>query len=426
MSEINLEGKKLLLLGGSLWKDAISAFAKENGVQLVATGNDTTSAIFDISQEYYNVDSTNAEKMKRLIKENHIDGVYMGGSEAVISAASQYLNELGLPCYCKKEQWEYLQNKANFKQLCIENGLPVVPRYTIEENCIELPKEVYPVITKPADGCGSSGFSICHNNDELVIGYNKAKDNSDSGSVIVEKFVKNKGIVVFLTFSNGKMYFSGLEDKYPVQYAREGSYVAGLLILESKFTKEFRERFEEKIEKTMASIGIKEGSVWIEVFHDGDEYYFNEVGYRYGGTVSVYPVDYFYGINQVASDMYYALTGESKIAGHTSLISANLHRKKYYAVYPVHLNAGKIKEIKGLNSLQENNDVIVIPVAKKVGTEIVQNGSFSQTFALVHFVFDTKKELEEMIDLIHRELIVLDDNDINMVHKMLQVDEVNI
>lgn len=78
MSEINLEGKKLLLLGGGLWKDAISAFAKENGVQLVATGNDTTSAIFDISQEYYNIDSTSAEKMKRLIKENHIDGVYMG------------------------------------------------------------------------------------------------------------------------------------------------------------------------------------------------------------------------------------------------------------------------------------------------------------------------------------------------------------
>ena len=40
--------------------------------------------------------------------------------------------------------------------------------------------------------------------------------------------------------------------------------------------------------------------------------------------------------------------------------------------------------------------------------------------------YEKEKELEEMIDLIHRELIVLDDNDINMVHKMLQVDEVNI
>ena len=289
-----------------------------------------------------------------------------------------------------------------------------------------MPKEDYPVITKPADGCGSSGFSFCRNDEELRIGYQKAKDNSDSGSVIVEKFVKNDGIVVFLTFSNGKMYFSGIEDKYPVQYKNEGSYVAGLLVFESLCTKEFRNLFEKKLADMLASIGIKEGSIWIEVFHDGDEYYFNEVGYRYGGTVSAYPVNYLYGINQIAADMYYALTGKSCIEGHKSLIPEKIKRKAHYAVYPIHLNAGTICSVKGLDELRNDEDVVFVATAKALGTTIKQTGSFAQTYALVHFVFDTNEELRAMIDKIHKVLFVLDENQNNMIHKMLKFENLSV
>ena len=35
----NLANKRLLLLGGSLWKKAIQDFAQEQGIILIATGN---------------------------------------------------------------------------------------------------------------------------------------------------------------------------------------------------------------------------------------------------------------------------------------------------------------------------------------------------------------------------------------------------
>ena len=315
----NLANKRLLLLGGSLWKKAIQDFAQEQGIILIATGNNHNAGIFEIADECYDVDSTNTEAMKQLIREKRIDGVYMGGSESVISTACGYLQELGLPCYCTREQWEYLQNKEHFKRLCIEYGLPVVPKYDyeLENPKRNIPDSAFPVITKPTDGCGSSGFSVCRNSEELRKGYAIARQASPTGSVIVEKFVKNDGVVVFYTFSNGKMYFSGLEDKYPVKYQKQGSYVGGLFVFESKLTQEFRLHFDEKIAEMFQSIGIREGSVWIEVFHDGENYYFNEVGFRYGGSVSIYPVDYFYQINQVAADIHYALTGESLISQHT-------------------------------------------------------------------------------------------------------------
>lgn len=80
----------------------------------------------------------------------------MGGAEGVIGAACEYLEELGLPCYCNKKQWRSLQNKECFKELCRKSGLPVVSEYysgRIEADSQDLP---YPVVVKSIDGCGRS------------------------------------------------------------------------------------------------------------------------------------------------------------------------------------------------------------------------------------------------------------------------------
>jgi len=425
--ENNLKGKRLLVLGGSIWKEAIKDYAERNGIVLISAGL-YPAGTDDIAQEVYRIDTTDAELMKSFIKEHHIDGAYMGGSELIISSACQYLNELGLPCYCTKEQWEFLQNKRNFKELCIKYGLPVAPRYQINKDDIKdsVPIEAYPVITKPEDGSGSNGFSVCHTSDELERGYAKAAENSPTGSVICEKYVKNDSVVVFYTFSNGDLYFSGLEDKISVKFRKQGTYVGGLFAFESRYTEEFRSRFEGKLKQLFSSIGIREGSAWIEVFHDGDNYYFNEVGFRYGGSVSVYPVDYLHGYNQVAADIHYALTGVSKIEGHSPLISKDIPKKHHYAIYPVYLWPGKIAEIKGVEEIEKRPEVVLCSLTKHIGSVIPDSGSFNQNFALIHFVYDTIEECGDMLRFVHQMLKVYDDKGKDIVFKMLDFDSIEI
>lgn len=420
----NLENKRLLVLGGSIWKDAIKQFADSNNITLISAGL-YPAGTDDIAKESYRIDTTDENEMIPFVREKKIDGVYLGGSELIISRACGYINKLGLPCYCTKDQWEFLQNKANFKQLCKKSGLPVVPQYVIDENDIKgsVPPDAYPVITKPTDGCGSNGFSVCRNSGELVEGYKKAVADSPTQSVICEKFVKNTGVVVFYTFSNGKVIFSGLEDKYPVKFEKQGSYVGGLFTFESEFTKEYRERFDAGVEKMFQSIGITEGSAWIEVFHDGDNYYFNEVGFRYGGSISIYPVDYLTGINQVAADIYYALTGESHPYGHTSLIPDSIERGLNYAVYPVYAGVGTITKIKGLDKLGDN--VVFKTITKPVGFEVKDWGSFNQNVAIVQFVYKDKDELKLSLNRIHENLKILDENGRNMIFRMLNLDTIS-
>lgn len=422
-----LSGKRLLILGGSLWKEAIKAFADKNNITLVATGNDQSAGIFEIADEAYNINSTDSEAMKRLITDAKIDGVYMGGSEAVISSACQYINELGLPCYCTHDQWEYLQNKANFKELCVRFDLPVVPRYYTDHGLEQaVPDQEYPVITKPTDGCGSSGFSVCHNLNELKKGYETAAKESPSRSVIIEKFVPNNGVVVFYTVSKGRLIFSGLEDKYPVRYEKQGSYVGGLFVCESGLADEFRNKFESKIQSMIQSIGIQEGSFWIEVFYNGKEFYFNEVGFRYGGSASIYFVDYMHGINQVAADIYYALTGKSKTNDFSSLIPDKVPRKKYYAVYPIYCRAGIINDIVGIDEIKCLPVMVSFPVIHGAGSKIDDTGSFSQVTALAHFVFDSEDELKEIIETIHETVHLTEQNGLDLIVRMLKLDKLNL
>ena len=418
-----LYGKRLLILGGSLWKDAIKQIADYFHIHLIATGNDQTAGIFEIAEEAYSVNSTNYEEMKELITSQKIDGVYMGGSESVISAASQYLKDLNMPCYCTPSQWSSLQNKEKLKHLLKKYGLPVVKEYSEDNGKFNVPENDYPVVTKPVDGCGSDGFYVCQNKEELNINYLKAKNCSQTQKLIVEQFVKNDGVVVFYTISNGKIIFSGLEEKYPVKYPNIDRYVGGLFVFESPLVDEFRNRFEFSIGRMIEDLGIQSGSFWIEVFHDQDNYYFNEAGFRYGGSASIYPINYMHDINQVAADIYYALTGRSVIFGFPSIIKKDKVVKKYYGIYPLYLKGGIISEIKGLDRLKGHEQVIAVPVRLVLGSEVKEDATFSQVFSLVHFVFDTEEECKDFIKFIHNTISVLDENYNEMIVKMLNLSE---
>lgn len=408
-----LKGKRLLVLGGTAWADILFAFAKENGISLLTTGK-IPNKIFD---EYYYVDSTDHEGMKQLIKDKNVDGVYIGSNEDVIRQATQYLAELGMPCYCTLNQWDTLMNKRKFKELCEKFDIPVAPKYSwTPENPCEIQ---FPVITKPVDGCASLGIKICHNENDLREGYRLAYENSHSHEVLVEKLVNNAGMDVFFQITNSEIEFCGLGDKYNVQLAEGAGYVTRARILPSIYTDEFRSRFEDKLKVMFKSIGLYQGLIWMEVFHDGDHYYFNEVGYRPNGSLTIVGIDYFYGINTVAADIYYALTGKGKAHGFSSLIlKPHETGKKNVCEYWITCKHGTVGSIIGIDELKAHPNVLAVFPKYDVGSSIPHTNGFAQNFCVIHFAYDSEAELKAVIDYITKTVIVTDSDGVDMIiHK---------
>ena len=393
---------------------------------MIATAKKAPSKLFEIAEESYTVDPTDAEGMKKLIREKKIDAVHPGSAEPVIGAASAYLRELGLPCYATPEQCAVLHEKIAFKELCDSVGLPVVKRIDVdEENLSATAAQIkYPVIAKPVDASGSAGCCVCRNAEEFLSGYDEAKRASFTGKVIVESFVDNRSVYLYYTFSGGKSYFTGVTRKYTVKYP-QGNYVLSLRLGESPFIADIRARFEEKLFAMFKKIDLREGVLWPEIFHDGKgTYYFNEAGYRYNSSVSIYMTDFFYGINQLYTGLYFELTGKSQITGHKSLIPASFPRKKHFAMYPIHLKAGTIAAVNGIEDLKSARaNVLTVCVGRPVGLKIEDTGTFKHVFAVVQFVFDTKEEFLATLDDVHKFISVKDTDGNEMVNRIFDADK---
>ncbi|UTC48237.1 hypothetical protein [Treponema vincentii] len=416
----NLAGKRLLILGGSMWKEAIKSFAQEQGIVLIAAGL-YHAGIFDIADESYIIDTIDPNVMETFVKEHQIDGVYMGGSELIINGACTWVNNLGFPCYYTKEKWNFLQNKDNFKQLCRKYDLPVVLTF----NSIGAVQSTdFPVIVKPVDGYGSRGVAYCRNKQELMENYDNAQRISPSQQVIIEKQVNNDSIVPFYTIIDSKIELSLVEDNYAVKNMGGGSFTNALYICNSNDTEAFQQKFGTKIARMLSDIGITNGNVWFEVFKDGNNYYFNECGFRYAGHGSIYPVYFHSSINQVAMDMYFALTGKGRAFTMPQLVDT--HDYKKYCIYPIHIRAGIVVECIGLEKVKSLPQVVVACQQVHVGDEVKNANAFSGIFAFVHFLYNTESECKNTINQILSYVKVLDGDGKDLIWNSLDMDDVRI
>ena len=109
------------------------------------------------------------------------------------------------------------------------------------------------------------------------------------------------------------------------------------------------------------------------------------------------------------------------ITGFTPLYGKNTPHKKKYAIYPVYLMPGKIKKIKGIDELIEQENVLNILPMKKEGNIIPDNGSFSQVVMLIHFVYDNYDELQDTLKTIHKKISVFDETGNEMVLTLLDI-----
>ena len=128
-----LEGKRLLILGGNNMSKEIVRKARSMGVYTIVTdlhGMQKAPAK-RIADEYWDISLMDDEKLVPLIKERKIDGILTGFTDAFLLSYQRLCELTGLPCYATKEAFEITKDKAKFKQLCRDNGLPVIPEYDL-------------------------------------------------------------------------------------------------------------------------------------------------------------------------------------------------------------------------------------------------------------------------------------------------------
>ena len=403
------EGKKLLVLGGKpIGSVELVTRAKELGAYVIVADYlpKEQSPAKRIADAFWDISTADVDKLVELCNANHVDGVLAGVHEFNINRMLDLCEKLNLPCYCKRSTWKYCDDKVEFKQLCISNDIPVAMKYDIDESSEQavLRSIPYPVIVKPVDGSGSRGFHVCKNVNELREKYKDAMSFSPTKRVIVEDYVPYDAVIIHYTMHQGKCYFSGMSDKISCNFASTGSSVMGFQSMPSKGLKTYLQSLDSRARSMFENAGFTDGPIWIEAFYDGiDKFFFNEMGYRFGGSLTNYPVEYFYGINQLDLMISKALGGSLKFR-----VRKN-EEARHYCILPIHIKPGRIIRLEGLDELRSLSCFHQFVPVHFVGDKIENWGSAQQVFCYLHILYDDNLDLVASLNQVMNTLHVYDD-----------------
>lgn len=416
---MSLLGKKLLILGGDARSKDIVECAKRMGVYtVVADWYDVQrSPAKLLADEHWDQDIFQTDAIVKLIHDNCIDGVITGFSDSYLLQYNSICSAAGFPCYASAGVFKTTLDKSLFKQLCIENNVPVVPSYDLEAFDPGIISNSNKIIIKPVDNSGSRGIIVCSRPEEFSSCLDYAMSYSNKKQVVLERFMDMDTFSASYTIQDGIISLSTMNDRIVHRVPGAGAVTAGG-IYPSKYIDSYIEKMDGRVRSMYKSLGVKNGVLFIQGFTNGTDFFFYEMGYRLsGGRHYVFTKNQ----NDTSSLEYlitFALTG--KMADYPIIEKDNARFKQLCCQVNVMGKEGCIAGIEGFDYIKSMSCVIFASLMKSVGDQIGKDGTTAQQCAGIYMVVDNYSEFEERIKEMETHFHIYDKNGNNLIMPYLQ------
>lgn len=414
-----LIGKKLLVLGGSaLMVDSVKK-AKSMGLYTVVTDwhELEKSPAKQIADEYWNISLMDYDKLVAKIKEERINGILTGFTDAFLFAYQHLCELTGLPCYGTKEALEITKDKALFKQFCRNNGVPVIPEYKLEEfnpSCITASNKV---IIKPVDNSGSQGVILCRAADDFQRCLDFALSYSQKKEVITEKYMDMDSWAASYTIQDGIISLSTLNDRLEHK-SSETAAITTAGIYPSKYIDLYLEKMDEKMKNMYRAMGVTNGVLSVQGFVDGENFYVMEMGYRLTGGQHYIFSKYENGISALEQLIYFAITG--RMANFSIAEKDNPRFKDLCLNLCILGKSARVARIEGKDYIEHLPEVINSSFMKNVGDQIGMDGTTNQKIANLHLVLKDYEDMKRVVYDIQANFHVYDEEGNDLVLELMK------
>ncbi len=389
-------GKKILILGGSaLMVDPVIK-AKKMGLYTIVTDwhELKKSPAKQIADEYWNISLMDYDQLAAKIKDENINGILTGFTDAFLLAYQHLCEITGLPCYGSKQAFEITKDKARFKQFCKDNDVPVIPQYELRSfnpSCIDANNKV---IIKPVDNSGSQGVILCKSSDDFQRCLDFALSFSAKKEVIIEKYMEMDSFAASYTIQNGIISLSTLNDRLEHK-STETAAITTAGIYPSKYLDLYLEKMDKKMKKMYEAMGVTNGVLSVQGFVDGVDFYVMEMGYRLTGGQHYIFSKYENGISSLEQLIYFAVTG--KMADFSIANRDNPKFKDLCLNLCILGKSAKIARMEGRSYVENLPEVINASFMKNVGDQIGMDGTTNQKIANLHLVLKDREDMNRVI-----------------------------
>jgi len=406
------EGKKLLVLGGASQHRKVVEAAHRLGATVYVADYLTDSPAKKIADHACMIDIKAIDELVALCEAEKIDGALATSLDACSVPYQQLCERMGFPCFGTKEQYATLTNKSLFKACCEKYGVDIIPSYTVEQ--ISNGEAEYPVFIKPVDSRGSRGQEICADREAALAAIEKARSESGSGQVLVEKYMGDcPDFTVSYLVVNGEPIPVRTGDRFE---GPRGSGLENLCIAScspSKYTDAYLAGAHRKVSAMLKGIGLKNAIAFFQGFIDGNKVRFYDPGPRFAGGEYERLAYRATGIDIMELLVAFALTGEMQ----QGVIGADFCRLggKYLIQLDPNVRCGTVGTIEGLDKIRENPCVVSVSQRYVEGEYVPQANDLRQRFAEFAILSDSLQQEIENIRFVQDHLKILDENGDNMI-----------
>ena len=420
-----MKNRKLLILGGIPHMIDVVKKAQQMGLYTIVCDYSPTSPAKSIADKAYDVSTTDIDQLEDIAKKENIDGVFAGFEDLNTWNALKLCKRIGKKFYATEEQLQITSNKYLFKQKCRDIGVPVVPEYYLNsiEDIENLSQSDFPLIVKPVDSYGSRGISVVMNVEELESAYEKAKNTSRTGSLIVEKFFSGYGLEFYYTVINGIPYLSAITDRYIINQGEGVPPLPTATIFPSKHFKFAYEKYDKKIKCLIQSMKIENGVLLFQSVKDEDNIYIYEMAYRLTGEKHYQIIKRETGVNLLEFMIRLSLNED------VSNWKLNFYDEsclpKPACNLAILLKKGTIRQITGLEPILKDNRVIDYVQTLYEGDTISQIGNYGQIFIRLNMITETTEEMIKLLKQIEEHVQVYSESGEDLIISHFISDEKN-
>lgn len=294
--------KKALFLGGAYAQIPILKEAKARGWYIITCDYLPENPGHKLADEYYNLSTTDREKVFELAKKIKPDYVIAYASDPAAPVAAYVSEKLGLPSNSYASV-EILSEKDKFRSFLAEHGFNVPKYLGVRGTAVDFEKLKqlqFPVIVKPTDSSGSKGVSKVETVAEIPQAVEYALQFSRNQRIIIEEFIeaKTKQLHGDAFVQDGELVFCYLGEH--LYNASVNPFVPYSTTWPANIEHSAMQRVEQELSKAIKLSGFKVGAVNIEVrTTQQDAIYIMEIGPRSGGNFVPQVTQYSTGFDMV-------------------------------------------------------------------------------------------------------------------------------
>lgn len=405
--------RKLLVLGSNAGSTDIVRYARENGAYTIVADylEPAKSPAKLIADENVLISTAATEELSKLIQQEHIDGVLSGISEFNILQAMKLSQLNGLRYYCNKEQWDTIENKENFRKLCLEHHIPCPQTYYMGDGN-DLNEEFhFPLIVKPVDSSSSIGITICNDQNDFQQAIEEARESSSVHRIIIEEYFEGNEFSAHYSIANGKAKLVCIDNRYPAA-VNEGlvTTIPIARVYPSSFIDEYIEQVDANMKLLCESLHLESGVLFIQGLYNrqGNKFCVFEAGLRCAGEVPYRFIEEINGVNFMHNMIDYTLLGKSE---DYDIMKEDPYMKgKICGTVSFATKGGVVGKILHLEeSVKAVPDVIKYECRYKEGAETPSGNTLRQLMLRFVIVSDNKEVFKKNIHYLNHHIQVLDD-----------------